>query len=1601
MLKIKKFFSSFVGMAMAANALITMPFSAFADEESSRTYTYDGYEVSYDVTNSWGNTEVVSVTLSNTGDSAIENWMLYFDPNGQVHDPVNAQKEQTSVGTTYFKNSGYNANVNPDSSVSFSYMVDDCEAIPDDFTLCQTRTAKESGYQVSLQVNQTWGDSFNGEIIIQNNTDQPIEAWELTVDTNFTITEITNSWAATVTELEPYSYMLKGTYTGTVYANSSVSLGFNGVKSGDPVVTDYSLTEVVVDEGLFESSELNNNTMIDDLYRNDKVYAEALYDSENENINISWNATASGISFEVYISDNNKDYELYETVDGNTFNSAYHITDEFLIKYIKIKQTLDDENIIYSNICYVVYAPVGVEWTEYQRKWDIPNSDELLSEINTEGNPYDLSLEFDAAGVPDIHLNVSESFYSNAIGNDYILGTTPEINYKDDLAISDITVKFQISDNYLENELGTLEGDSEFENIKRFNLFKYFEGINMLLPIETKFDLSNNTIYTNVEELGTYCIVDMEKWLESLDVDDDMINKLSANSAAGYSLLYNDTENEIDTFISSEETIGEDASGSLAVMSTGDQIYNNIQLPLSDNVTLSEAAEVNEVPVDIVFVWQSAGELPDAYEVQKQMLLEASGNIFTTYPNARIYVIGFKHNEAYFLKNDNSDVNYFSSRAEMNCLKNYEHEKHDEGYVNRSPAYEMVKNDVTFRDGAKKFVFTIFNGSTDCQDTDQIQICNDLDINYSEVMARGTIYLTSERAVDVLNAVVESNGICIMGDENSARIIYEHICDNMELEIPDDHEDKVYMGMDWNELTLSSPLQINGSTDSDNDGLTDWEEVNSDFLEKNGIILNDNEYITKEQIPSAWYMLKSKYNCVPFRYVNSNNSEIFNILNEIKVLPVNSNPLRKSSADDGINDFDKLKPECIFDNYKSEYYDKNGKYYKYYDDKDYYYEHLEDRYKQKDAFKAYTVESLFPEFKEEIVNSESNAVYIKVDGNEISICPNIYFTGDYDGNVSEYLKIENNDSINIYENLVIKYGDNVTLDKAFIDGLENRWGNNEFAGTIFDFFPGMNIKTNVKANSYYEEPQGKHYLKVNIIATAGVSAASVRGTTGNSEMGIYIGQSLDDNKGNHIDVFNGVCAHEFGHFLMLLDAYETMNGMLTSACHNDKMSELYYDSSKYGSAGGGEIMNRNSDVLPNDVEMMLYGIIENKMQYFTPTYKFYDGYNNELSKAIKEKPTYQYFPDNGQLEYDTIYKKGIDYIWIDEKGYIPLEADIKTYNFDDINLKYYEEANNETTTITIFGISNNEYNGTVIIPEKINDNIVIHISYGAFKDSSISPIIFEKPENIIGIGIGAFNNCVNLERIDIPNNVKCIFPHTFENCSNLKEITFSKNENNISDVAVIEMNAFKKCTNLKSLCIPSEIKKIEISALDECDSLESFTVDGNNENYSSENGILFNKDKTQLIKCPVKNNLTDYVIPSSVNIIDDSAFKDCDKITQITIPQGITKIGAYTFSGCTNLKNVSMLESVESIGIFAFWNCENMDNIEIPKSVKRIDDYAFYSCGSLSSVTLKKESPENYANNIFWASDSNLKIYVPNESIAFYEQWITTSTVSFYPITEE
>ena len=536
MLKMKKIFSVFVGAAMAVNGLMTMPFSAFAEKETDRTYKYDEYEVSYNVTNSWGNTEVVSVTLSNTGDSTIENWMLYFYPNGQVHDPVNAVEKQTSTGISYFKNSGYNADVKPDSSVSFSYMVDNCEEFPDKFTLCQKREEKESGYQVSLQVNQTWGDSFNGEIIIHNNTDKPIESWELTVDTNFTITEITNSWAATVTELESYSYLLKGTYTGTVYPNSSVSLGFNGVKSGEPVITDYSLTEVVVDEDVIwwtvngyddfyidwsELPDSDNDGLpdkIEEKYNCDPLNPDTDGDGLPDGYEILTVGSdpANAHSLDSVLSDGECDndddglsnYDEYklgtDPLSGDTDFDGLSDGDEVKIyKTDPLNPDTDDDGLSDGDEIALGLNPLlkdsnkdGIPDNEEKfsqsLSYDTKDSDTVINSIN---------ISFEGTGYINSNTQIesimkTDWMCSNIVG---LIGEPYDISSYSLFDEAEIT--FKIDQSYISN--------TKFENLK---ILWYNEEEQRFIEMETVPDEKNSTLSTTVNHFSKYLIVDCEQW---------------------------------------------------------------------------------------------------------------------------------------------------------------------------------------------------------------------------------------------------------------------------------------------------------------------------------------------------------------------------------------------------------------------------------------------------------------------------------------------------------------------------------------------------------------------------------------------------------------------------------------------------------------------------------------------------------------------------------------------------------------------------------------------------------------------------------------------------------------------------------------------------------------------------------------------------------------------------------------------------------------------------------------------------------------------------------------------------------------------------------
>ena len=186
--------------------------------------------------------------------------------------------------------------------------------------------------------------------------------------------------------------------------------------------------------------------------------------------------------------------------------------------------------------------------------------------------------------------------------------------------------------------------------------------------------------------------------------------------------------------------------------------------------------------------------------------------------------------------------------------------------------------------------------------------------------------------------------------------------------------------------------------------------------------------------------------------------------------------------------------------------------------------------------------------------------------------------------------------------------------------------------------------------------------------------------------------------------------------------------------------------------------------------------------------------------------------------------------------------------------------------------------------------------------------------------------------------------------------------------------AFDSCKSLKSIIIPDSVTSIGEEAFYECTSLTSITVDENNINYSNDsNGVLFNKDKTELVIYPASNTSTTYIIPDSVTRIGEDAFRGCKYLTSISIPDGVTSLDLAfygctsltnitipssvtsikgAFYGCTSLTSITIPDSVTSIGVCAFWNCPSLTSITIPDSVTSIGEYAFYGCTNLTSVTI-------------------------------------------------
>ena len=353
------------------------------------------------------------------------------------------------------------------------------------------------------------------------------------------------------------------------------------------------------------------------------------------------------------------------------------------------------------------------------------------------------------------------------------------------------------------------------------------------------------------------------------------------------------------------------------------------------------------------------------------------------------------------------------------------------------------------------------------------------------------------------------------------------------------------------------------------------------------------------------------------------------------------------------------------------------------------------------------------------------------------------------------------------------------------------------------------------------------------------------------------------------------------------------------------------------------------------------------------------------------------------------------------------------------------------------------------------------------------------PENITNIPNRAFMGCTSLKSVSLHNNVISVGDHAFYFCDNLTSLTignsvtdmseyafnteFSKIssiyfEGNINDwlnkswgyisldyklffygelqediiipnyVTNIAYNAFWGCGSLRTLTIPNSVTNAIIE-YGRCPNLESIVVASDNPNYSSIGGVLYDKEGTTLLRCPVGKQGT-YTIPSNVTSIAYGAFSGCDNLISVTIPENISSVANNAFNGVLNIiyagslsvsswgarsvngymennivysdetktnllacskaikGEIEIPNSVTSIGERAFRDCAGLTSVTIPNSVTSIGSSTFYGCAGLTSITIPN-SVTSIGQSAFYGCENLKSISIPNSVTSI-------STSAFY-----
>ena len=927
-------------------------------------------------------------------------------------------------------------------------------------------------------------------------------------------------------------------------------------------------------------------------------------------------------------------------------------------------------------------ATNGISDNERTFEQTIDSDNLILYFVNTEVNPFEVSLKVNAAGVAENNLEAEISGYNYIMKNEAILGAAPAFSYTDGLKVEDVVINFDLDNSITANTNGKYTGISEeFAGIKRFNVFRYFEDTNMLLPIETFHDVENNRVYANTDELGTYCLVDMEIWLDSLGI---------APEAQQTSIM----------------PLALDDTGSIKVKN-GDNL--DVIFALYSNATYFKYMKAEIVSaIDDIFK-----------EAEKQNV------------SARIHFVLWTGG---LYTNADTGLNYANNVSEASqMISNTYVIDTNLTSSNDYPLSNVVvgirdRVKINLQENSKKYCFIVDAGCTPrCSSTHAgIKNLQNQGFDFSFIYSPGNSNASNYNSISSNNSCFQFK--LMPGRMAFSEYVFDHIFDKVEEPV------KIISAAGLTELPEDfGEISTTSEQDYDNDGLLDVQEIYFDVKDKNGnllVTINDDGSI---ELPSFNKCVSVEGTYVEQglkRFYDEADESILSQLDDIKVLPILADPTSKDGDGDGILDFTEFE---IMQKVKGDvrlFAENNQE------------TTVSETDKQINPNKTNSIVS-FKFTKRSSAISFSEAYTLANDKNLLNNMKKLkenvnYGTLGMDTHafyLEAYSAFENNVLKNyIRINANIKFSDNIGMKKSngkfeyksvalevgnetinqndIIETIKEKW-EGEYKGTKYDFYDGMDVEVSVNINvvkndsvnvvksgteryisgtKYKKDDSNIKYATFNLIEhdPENESKTCARPITHMSELNskpivyLYVVKNdtnvisadendtdenktdtnntddnktnenntddnktdennTDDNKTDENDTnekFDSNCnkaqskeqicidaAHEFGHVLGLMDAYNTdLNYYVEPVPSDSNTNELNFNTAS------GEIMYNNGSVSSNDIEMVIYAKENGKRQSFVPIINVKDTDNYDLpSNAIRANYIYYAYEDVPKL----------------------------------------------------------------------------------------------------------------------------------------------------------------------------------------------------------------------------------------------------------------------------------------------------------------------------------------------------------------------------------